>query len=340
MLLDSATLLETVMPHLPPELISAQQFERCLRVAMQMPEVCEWGGFELRLGDEPGPVDLGLCVQPNNGGVEKLARIVATKSIPTLLEPASRFLHAWLEPGSALAAVLDHVWFEFDLPDDRVPPPFVYPGLARSLGDPRTSAPVSCERTLETLDLLAPPLLGRALGSRQRKVIEEALQSLPAAARVNHAATLQHRGRDSVRLAIGGLGTSVIAWLHAVGWRGDRHGAEQALALCSTPEDVNVLVDFENELEPSLGVFQSVADALTDATTLSARLGPLLGLGLCSPRQAIALVGFVGHHGTHLAGIPYRVDVQRHVGLKVQVRSNGRLQAKAYLTFFPSRSLF
>ena len=306
-----------------------------MNTAAALPNVCAWGGVEVRLGMRSRQVDLGLCVQRTNGGVQELANAFGRSALPGWLDALEPFLTSWLDDTGPLMAELDHVWFEVDHPEDGKPQAFAYPCINASYGSPDQHR-IARDQTVRLVETLAPGLLGCPLATEQKTCIATAIGHLPETVVINHAATMLHRGSAAIRLAMGGFEGTALDWLDAIEWAGNRDTARSIIDGCGLdPRSVNLLLDFGQSISKRIGVFFTLTPETAEGALAFVR-----ARSLCTDEEVDALQSVLGASRHRLDDIGFVVNIERHVGIKIQLAEDGTCLAKAYLTFLPTRRLF
>lgn len=227
---------------------------------------------------------------------------------------AEGLVQAWSEGRSSLARS-PVLWLEYDLPDDRPREPLVsvctQPDLLEAgWGQPPHSS-LQREIAAQALDqlVLGAALVGhgatsadielRSLGATSRDApqrglldqLERIAAELPRGLGLSHVAPLWPRGERALRLTAYIPQTTVLPWLRAIRWPGDRSTAERLVELAS-PDWVIVGVQVEvgeAQTRPYIALELPVGVGGRRYAAMCAWLGRAVSAGWCDADKARAV---------------------------------------------------
>jgi hypothetical protein len=335
-----ADLLPAVTNDLPSVLLSPTASARVTRAAAVVPRAMSSFGFECRLhaGDES--VDIGISVEPTNGGAAVLAGQLADEQLALAAchhdawRRLQSFAARWVECPSPLRTWVPFVFLEFDTDGALVPVPipsvFValdWP-LQSSPGTPPVARPI-CEVAHDALALL----MGDGLRPAVIRQLRACFEALPPAGWVSHAAAMLSRDPATARLSVELPRSALRVYLERLGWMQWSRDLEEILEMLGG--DVrSVQVDFDvgECIGPKLGILlpavgrPGAADLLERAVAAE----------LCTDAKRDAVLGWTGTVTVPANGESPAVGLRRYLShLKVSYAPNGSREAKAYLMVRP-----
>ena len=366
--------LDAMRPHLPVALVSADAFHRArAAVAHLDAEVTNGIHFECRLQEGSPRVDLVFIVRLGGGmllaATQDLGSPGARHAQPAS-GPLSAFCRQWTAPGSALRNLIDHVWLEYDVEQDRSPdeaplsasaeggvprqavavhrsrdeaPPST-PGVFCSLRrSHRTacSAPTLWRSALTALEALT----GRRPSHTVQQCLFDCIARLPLESGIPHVGFMASRRLPTVRLCIAKLPTAAAEhFLAATAGVGGRDVADIArLASLSDgpggPLYIPMLhldIDERRGFLPRVGMERQFARSCQLIGRTGARERSLLDVltarGLCTPDKRDALLKWPG---CSVAMMPHELwwsVVERRVNhVKFVYGTDSGIETKGYL---------
>ena len=342
--------LDVIRPHLPVALVSAGAFERVRRAVDHMEaEVTNGIYFECRLQDGSPRVDLVIVVHADGGRL--LTAAGGGRSPRSMVEqpawrPLLTFCRQWTTPGSALGALVDHIWLEYDVdrrqPHDEAtrPAPGVFCSLRRSHTTAR-SAPELQQDALEVLEALA----GRRASHTIRECLSACIAQLPAEARIPYVGIMFGRTVPAVRVCIAKLpAAGASCFLAATTGVGGSDVAD-VVRLASLPDGrggplyvpmLHVDIDERRGFVPRVGVERQFAQTcqLDGRTGAGERdlLDILTARGLCTREKRAALLTWPGRS---VAMMPHEIwwsVMERRVNhVKFVYEPDSGVETKGYL---------
>jgi hypothetical protein len=279
-------------------LLPTARLDPVLALAARLPSsLGDFFGFECRLGTRDGAVDWLVCVRPDGGGRDVLARLHETH-LPAAwrAHPSWRrifdFAARWASPESALADLVENVWLEFDAGTfgQEAPAPAVFFG-ARDLRAP--FAGDRLDRIVAGLVGGQAMLRGSEADGAARGGLRRALAALPDGARIFQVGTMLSRSERGLRLCVRGLDARAMAeWLGACGWQGDSAALVESVGgLADAGAALALDVDVVETIATRIGVEVPLGRDTTPRSieSLAARL---VARGVCDPTLAEALVSW------------------------------------------------
>lgn len=270
---------------------------------------------------------------------------------------------AWRGDDPALAALVHHLWLEFDLDGAEHPaPPALPPGVFACFGElrPAEHAPArwahAARRALATLVganaggpaavdgpdgvVSAAGATPMALPAALAAPLDACLAALPAAAYLPYVGAMLGRGRESARLCVVGLDAPALAaYLRAVGWARDARldatlGALVAAQPAGPLHGVGMLhLDVARDGPWRAGFEFGFQRAPQRAGRLAeeALLAALIAAGLARADKVRALARWPGGAAVRTAGAAPCVVARRVNHVKLVARPGHPLEAKVYL---------
>ncbi|MCR9144202.1 MAG: hypothetical protein NXI24_18285 [bacterium] len=368
-------ILNRVTPYIPHELIPDEQLARIRTAHETLPDYSTVAaGFEIRLGDgapSASQVDSFAAVSADPQSRDAFATIlnppdehsaacenIADRAIVSshAWQRVCQFCDDWRQSNSPLHDIT-HLWLEFDHADEAdahptspapsliyAPPVPQEPNTANS-----DATDTSALRTQRALDLLLGESETTDAIAANYLRCEAALGSYPGA-RIKHAGVMLPRKIQAVRIVIENLAAQDLPeYLERIGWPGDFARLRTFLHEYK-PYLTQTLVDLDlsETLYPNLGIEISFPQAEIDRWP--GFLQTLVDRGLCCPKKAAALAGWIGPYGLEIpeletpkATAPILWRTLNHV--KLTLGSDGQkatddrcvCSAKAYLGYIAGR---
>lgn len=297
----------SVDPQLPHDLISQDHLRALHALAERLPAgICEFFGFESRLGDELAEVDFLLCVKAVEGGRDVLAGLAPGQQLPVeffvhaVWRQIRSFAIAWAQADTPLYECIQNVWLEFDIDGDRgsslrtgahpIPVPSLFIGTDALFGRQGPVAPSWL------VDRALPLCKGNAVGTDLRAALDTAICALPAHANIFQIGMMLGREDTSemLRLCIRGLTQpEASAYLQAVQWPGPVDTITALLSFVYAASDtVDLDIDLRPQVGPKIGFECSIGTDRDTPKRLAAFLEQLVQQGLCLDSKRLALLAW------------------------------------------------
>ncbi|HZI06061.1 MAG TPA: hypothetical protein VEZ71_18670 [Archangium sp.] len=309
-----------------------------------LPDTFQNVAFECRLGQTLSRMDVLACATRAEGREPLSAFLAERRASSRPLSPAWERLSAlceeWSDPASPLHEQLPLIWLEFDNPPEHrsaPPDPFTFLCVQPDYVDrPLVRAPPDTSWRLVERGLA--PLLGRPLSPGLAARVRSCFEALPSRGYVLHAASLESRGQDAVRLVLTFPAAEIPGYLERIGWPGPRDELAALLdAACIGFDTVGFSLDIGERVQPVFGMecYWFGADP---------RFLPLFELliqrGACTPEKRDAAMAWPGRERRVLPGDQWPSTLDRMLQLKLVYRPGTPLEAKAYLGLSCRFSLF
>ncbi len=326
-LLDPHRLIELATVGLPEGLASATAVARLNLVPTHPGPLFSFGCFEVYPRD-PDRVDFLACIEQQDGG-----RLAAIAFGPPV-EPAttSELLKAW-GTGEAPAGDVSALWYEWDVDIHGPRQPFVFIRMARRSPNGRWPE----DRLARVVDWAMPRLTGplpRDRWDAMRRDILVVNRRLPGDAHVAHLAAMPMRATSAVRIHVGLPRAKVVAFLGAMGWRGDPLVVGDLLGAWSRhPDPIGLQLDVGPD-PPRRVDLEFYMDTPPNQDERWAPLIDRLMDGSVVPRSWLT-------RALRWADVDELIDddtsMLRRISLKVLLSDEGSFDLKAYLGFSPRR---
>lgn len=303
----SQHLAVSVDPELPHPLISVEHLRALHALASRLPAgICEFFGFESRLGDVRAEVDFLVCAKADEGGRDVLAGLTLGQPLPPeflahpVWQQVRNFAAAWGQPASPFHDCVQNVWLEFDIDGDMgvtlcqdatAPPvPSLFIGTDALFKRHGSTAPHWL------LNHALPLLMGQAVSPDLAASLNAAIGALPARANIFQLGMMLGRpgGANMLRLCIRGMNQHEAArYLQSVQWPGSLEAIQGLLSFVYSGSDS---VDLDIDLQPLVGHKIGLecyfgADRDTPKR-LAAYLEHLVHKGLCLDSKRHALLAW------------------------------------------------
>jgi hypothetical protein len=312
-------------------------------LAGSLPVVMSSFGFECRLQRRTTTVDLGLCVEPSNGGRGALAGLGAAGGQPTTDDRwhrISALAARWADATSPLHAWVPFLFLEFDADYalDGVPVPAVFVSFDWPLAEPPTANAPSPGAGCVTLRV-AQEALYVLRGASPQPIdanLESCFRELPSDGRAVHVGAMLGRPGTAVRLSVSMPAGELRDYLTRVGWPSS--AGVDALLGTFAPSAGRVHAEFDvgEVIGPQLGLVLSPSDSGDDAGRWHGLLARLVENALCTPAKRAALLKWPAVTREAPIGVGRCCFLQRAVShIKVSSGPLRRPEAKAYLTVTP-----
>ncbi len=303
----SQHLAVSVDPELPPSLISPVHLRALHALASRLPAgICEFFGFESRLGDVRAEVDFLLCAKADEGGRDVLAGLTPGQPLPPefldhpVWQQIRGFAEAWVQPASPLHGCIQNVWLEFDIDGDMgatlcqgatAPPvPSLFIGTDALFKRHGSTAPPWL------LDQALPLCMGQAVAPDLAASLNTAMGALPASANIFQIGMMLSRpgGANMLRLCIRGMDQhEAVRYLQDVQWPGDPEAIQDLLNfLYASSNSVDLDIDLQPKVGPKIGLECSFGADRDTPTRLAAFLERLVQQGLCLDTKRHALLAW------------------------------------------------
>lgn len=352
--------LAFIEPHVPREIVAPPTFARLYTLAALLPDALSSYYVECRLAAKATQVDFLPCVAADPGGRERWARPRPPAGRferlrgHALWQRVDEFVTDWADPASPLYTQVPLVWLEFDHleePPATIPLPSFWwsvgPEYDQEPEQPGTGEAMDLETYRQVTDRAFALLLGRALPPATQRDLWACFGRLPAGGRIIHVSVMFTRRPVCVKVYGVVPSPHFVTYLEHIGWPGSRPEVAALLATFCTAAttDSNTFFDvtIEESLTPKLGIAfsQLQLDTLPDRDPTRRRLWDLwVEAGLCTPEKREALVRWPGSFRATFSGQAWPTRVHKWVDAKLVYQPGAALEAKAYLGFMPSFSLF
>ncbi|WP_394846846.1 hypothetical protein LZC95_05195 [Pendulispora brunnea] len=341
--LPPRALVRALLPYVSETLISPSVRSRLEAHTARLPAIFEWGIFECRFAPAVDRVDMLFRVsRPVAGANGTQLPEESTWPADHGLEPILPFFRTWLAANNELADV-PLFWVEHDLatsgasPSPSPSPPFIqfcvdpgFPHASRAL-------PIVPLRVRALAERGLAPLLGTAVDGAALDGLRRCAQRLPSKGRVLHVGVIPHRGSRDLRVLAAVPMESVLDWLAAIEWPGNRALAAEIHGWLGTHfEMASVQLDLGETVRPSLAMEFPLPSRDGNHPAWRAFMRILIDRGLASAEKSRAALDWMGDATHDLPETPWLVNLQRQLDVKVSLSADGELTAKAYLGFCPS----
>jgi hypothetical protein len=347
-----ATTFDAVAPHLPAELVRADQVRRLRALAGRLPPVAV-AGLECRLTGE-GPVDLAIALPTS----DRCFTLVAGHNPERDLAPALLAEPGWQRvrglaraitpPDGILAGAVDQLWLEYDMPATAGSSP-PKPKLFFS---PDPSATMSPQRYLDVTGAVLTALGSAPLARPVRDRLLEVIARLPAGSAVFQIGIPVAQRIDALRLCISGLdGRAMVDTVRSLGWAHDPGSLRDTVGqLARRADDLYLDIDVGEQVGERISVEAHLRGPRRPVAEPGwvALLDWLLDSGLCRADRRQALLAWPGvsvlrpdaataHGPSAVAGLfggRATLGVMRGLHhLKVSYEAGTGWQAKGYFGF-------
>jgi hypothetical protein len=303
----SQHLAVSVDPELPPSLISPVHLRALHALASRLPAgICEFFGFESRLGDVRAEVDFLLCAKASEGGRDVLAGLIPGQALPPefldhpVWQQIRRFATAWVQPASPMHDCIQNVWLEFDISGDMgialcesstTPPvPSLFIGTDALFGH------YGCDAPPWLLKQALPLCMGQSVSQDLAVSLHAAIGALPAHANIFQIGMMLSRpgGANMLRLCIRGMKQhEAVRYLQDVQWPGDPEAIQDLLNFVyASSNSVDLDIDLQPKVGPKIGLECSFGADRDTPTRLAAFLERLVQQGLCLDTKRHALLAW------------------------------------------------
>ena len=307
----------SVLPWLPPGLISANALAEILQTAAKIPGgMTNFFGFECALSQADRNADLLVCAAAQEG-----ARSILAGSHPLLGFPRefstdycwSRvfdFARHWNDPNLPLHDRVHNVWLEFDIGKTLcdLPSPSLFFGafgLCRSSGN-GVAIPPECSWLT---NLALPVLRGEQLSLGEVAQVERCIDALPPGTFIFQVGLMLSRKQAGTRLCVRGLKPEQIRdYLSDAGWRGSTVELDALIRpLVDHVESFAVDLDVTDRIEPKIGLECYPAIAAGKAEEFVRHLA---ATGFASEQKAEAICQWRGMVHERISQAPWPSDLR------------------------------
>ncbi len=349
-MLSLAGTLDVLRPHLPLPLVSGDAFARARAVVGNLEaEVTNGIYFECRLQDGSPRVDLVVAVHAGGGALLAAAGrrgSPRSRHAQSAWRPLLAFCRRWTEPASALRNLVDHLWLEYDVEQDRIrdaadsSAPAVFCSLRESH---RTAhpAPMLCRRALQALAALT----GHPASHTVRECLSACFARLPPESGVPHVGLMVGREVPAVRICIAklpaagaarfvastaGVGGADVADIIRLASLADGPGGRRYIPM------LHLDIDERRGFLPRLGMERQFKQAGQLTGRIGAReqdlLRTLIARGLCTGDKRDALLTWPGRSVAMLPHELWWSVVERRVNhVKFVYEPDAGVETKGYL---------
>lgn len=281
--------LPVVVPLLAPALAPTNARPRLGAMARALPPVPH-GGFECRLAEGPGAVDLHQGLRRSRGDHHVLSAFLAQQDEGARAHPAwaalRRFATWWAEADSDAAREVESVILEVDSdgPNEERPVPSAFFKLGPTGGLPAARASNLVQALLDVLGL-------PALAPRQAEVFDVCSdRQVP----VTHVGMMLSRDTRALRInAASGRALGAVDLLRALDWQGDPDPVTRdAEWLHDVVETVVCCLDVDDAVYPNVGLECFPGKGPSQNERWRSFLDALIDRDLCVPDKADGLLGF------------------------------------------------
>lgn len=346
--------LTRMSAYLPPALIPATARARIATLGSLLPDAFSSYYLECRLAREASQVDLLACVVAADGGREAFTRAMCTGGLERLAsDPSSVWSRVrnvfvtWEQPSSILSEQIPHIWLEFDLDmsacGNVAAPNLLFclePGYFRR-ASLASSTPFALDRYQQIIDAIEAQLLSSPLPQSTRGHLLSCLTCLPTGGRILHVSVMVARQPVLFKLNITVPRHCLLAYLQQIGWTGAYDELTQTLEkICSAAECIKFQVVVGEMLGPQLDVEFHYDAALRGEPSPQEVLDAMVTAGVCTPEKRDPLLQWPGTFRTTFAAHSWPTRFYKWMDCKLVARPQQLLEAKGYLGFMPSTSIF
>jgi hypothetical protein len=302
-------------------------------LACAVPDGADPIGFEVRLAEGDGPIDLGAALA---AGGEAAARLAGHEpgALDRLVEASDGwrrlrdFARAWTVGESLLARWVPFLFLEVDAEASAAlaPTPSVFVALDAPLDEPPGAGSTAFAVAQEAARLLQ----GDAFAGPTEERVVACFEALPDAGQPLHLGAMLGRKAPGVRLSMVMPREALPGYLHGIGWRADDDALERCLARYEPPSGfVQVDFDVADAVRPRLGL----AYRPERPEGWVALLDRLVTDGLCAGSRRDALLAWPGEVTRRLEGYGFPCRMARENShVKLSVEPGRPLEAKAYFS--------
>jgi hypothetical protein len=276
--------LNTITPHLHPDLISPAARSQIQSLAQALPSF-SYAGFECRLGANQSRVDLQV----------NLPCLVLDLPQKFLINPTwqffQRFCQEWTSPSSLLHQTIRNIVLEFDVAEV-------------DLNEPRSLIPVPCvflslrpyvyhpERLMQLVQKLSDNSISPSLESNLR----HCAAMLPENASICHLGAMLSRGVSGVRVNVYGMTMEQLPnYLQHIGWNDSSPALSRLVSALPHYTDFVVLsFDVSDRIRPRIGLECFFDQKQQAESRWPLLLDWLVAEGLCTPAKRDALLVWEG----------------------------------------------
>lgn len=345
--------LAIVEPRLPGPLISEPAFTLIKDFADVLPNAISSYYLECRLAADRPQVDLLACVKAANRGREILREYATTVDLPPRSLTGScwsrvrDFCTRWAEPRSSLHKQVSHIWLEFD--GEASPTKVPSPNLLLCL-DPeyfekyaRRQRPNSftAQQYWRVTSSAFTMLLPRRVSPLTQKNLFSCFALLPPEGYVIHTSVMFARQPSTLKLNIAVPKEHLLGYLRRLDWQGSLAAVETLLSTyCACTDRVKFQLTIGNSLSPSFELEFHFDDREQDRLNPRFVLDQLVENELCTLEKRDAFLTWAGSFRETFSHRSWPTRFYKWVDVKIIYHPEHPLQAKGYLGFMPSLSIF
>jgi hypothetical protein len=348
-----AETLAIIKPHLPRSLISDHAFSSVKMLADKLPEMTSSYYWECRLAANAPQVDFLACLAASDGGREILAGRGKREDMPWFFagDPVWRrvkdFCSRWADPASSLYEQVSHIWLEFDFsaPPSRVPPPGLLfcldPEYFERGRQPRHVNYLTAPAYQQVIDTALEALLDYPVSHQTRENLLSCFDQLPTGGYIIHASVMLSRQPPQVKLNISVPKDRLLDYLQGVRWTGLLFDVSTILSKYGASRDrIKFQLTIGDTVPPKIDFEFHFESSLQNDPGLRLLLDQVVTDGCCTPEKRDALLTWPGTFRQPFSHHSWPTRFYKWADIKVVYQPDRSLEAKGYLGFMPSSSIF
>lgn len=347
---ETLTIIES---HLPLPLVSIQATSRIKTLAGSLPDAVSSYYLECRLAADSPQVDFLACVTASDGGREILAGPDRRGDWPNFPSEDLKwnrvcdFFSCWVDPCFPLRRRVPHIWLEFDLdrPFAKAPPPCLLlcldPAYFEKKSQPQHLNDITAQEYQQVINTALEILLEHPISLQTRKSLFSCFDLLPVGGQVVHASVMLSRKPLVLKLNISLPKDQLLDYLRCIGWTGSIAEIETILStFCQLTDRLKFQLTVENIVSSKID-FEFYFDASVP-TDVEQRflLDQAVANSLCTPEKRDALLAWPGSFTATFSHHSWPTRFYKWIDVKIIYQLNHFLEAKGYLAFMPSASIF
>jgi hypothetical protein len=353
MIWPCAETLRVIEPQLPHSLISTQAFAFIKNFASVLPEAMSSYYLECRLAADSPQVDLLACVKASNGGREILREYTTTAG-PSPRSPdcavwnrVRDFCTRWAEPRSSLHRQVSHIWLEFDGEASltKIPPPNLLlcldPEYFEECNHRQHDEYITARQYRRVINASLEILLPHRASAMMKRNLFACFDTLPPDGCVIHTSVMLSRRPSLSKLNIALSKDHLLDYLRHLGWPGSLSQLETLLfTYCSFTNSMKFQLNLEDSISPRIDLEFHFDDCVAPLSSLHFLLDQLVENNLCTIEKREALLTWPGTFRQIFCGRSWPTRLYKWLDLKIVYHPERPLEAKGYLGFMPSSSIF
>jgi hypothetical protein len=349
-----ADLFCVAKPLVPAALAGCAAVQALTELATSVPQYADTFGFEARLTDHDGFVDLGLALAPVSAVRQLLENSETDRNFEHAIATDERwrrlreFARRWTHSGSSWLVRVPFLFLEYDADGPRAPVsvPSVFVGLdwrldeltaeARSQGrggdwlaSPGFDDAIEIARILRREPLL----------STQHVLLARSFATLPDNALVLHLGIMLGRAGEGVRLSVIVPRNDIRAYLSELGWNAGLDQLDRTLDLFAPHADFSPAVQIDFDVSDAIGSAIGLTLQPADPSRWPDLLDALVTQHLCTKPKRDALLAWPGRSVAEIEttdGCTEAYVLERDLShAKVTVTPHTTTKAKAYFGVTP-----